>query len=329
MGPNSSESVVNSAPGLIDNENNNSVSIDPAPPAPIQEEVDDNKSAEDAAGKGGEIEEPTLTKEEEDGLAAEAETTGKTVDELRKEKLDAKKTALTPPQEEKGDDLLKPTDPPGFQKRINQMRKKLGDYERMVASRDAEIETLKAAVNREDSIGKPPDAGDFETEAEFNAALVSYNVKKELAADAVKKAKESINQANERIEKERKEKDARLFETLSGASEKYKDFDDVFLKNKPLKVTPSMVEILEEMPNMIDVCYYLGKNPSVSADISEMSMVQATLKLDSISKELANKIKKVPGAPPPVKPVRAQGGGVKDLSEVSMDEYRRRREGKK
>lgn len=294
----------------------------------------EDKSGKEDEGKGEEEtpeekeEREAKEKEEEDALAKEAEETGKTVEELKKEKEKAAKTKGNEEEEEE-EEILKPTDPPGFQKRINKMRKIQGDLERKLQERDEELRTLKTASERKNALGKEPVAGDFETEEEYHAALVNYNVKKALAEEAEATVVKQAEESKKRAEDEKKDKDAALYRELSEGSKKYKDFDTVVMKNADLKISQDMVMIAEEMSNMVDIFYYLGKHPSVSAEIAGLSTVQATIRINKISEDLVSKVKKIPSAPPPITPVKAKGGGVKDLSDLPMDEYRKRREGKK
>ena len=212
--------------------------------------------------------------------------------------------------------------PKGVQKRLDKMRRKQGDAERETEALRDEIKALKKAAEARPDIGARPDITNFETEGEYLEALTDYKVKQAMAEQTEKqivKDEESAKQRQEDLAKQRYKEIQRALRESSAS--KHDDFDDVI---ENLKMTDTMIQIIERLPNLGDVAYELGKKPSLVEDIADMPAIEAALKLKEISDNL--KTKKVTKAPAPVRPVSGSGGGIKSLEDMTQAEYNKVRD---
>ena len=213
--------------------------------------------------------------------------------------------------------------PKGVQKRLDKMRRKQGDAEREAESLRAEVDVLKKAAEARPDIGARPDITNFETEGEYLEALTDYKVEKALAEreeKRIEKDKELAEKRQEDLAKQRYREIQRALQE-SSAAKSNDDFDDVI---ENLKITDTMIQVMERLPNFGDVAYELGKKSSLVNDIAEMPAIEAALKLKEISDNL--KTKKTTKAPAPIRPVGGSGGGIKSLEDMSQAEYNKFRD---
>lgn len=96
-------------------------------------------------------------------------------------------------------------------------------------------------------------------------------------------------------------------EKAESAVERYPDFN-VVVNDPTLRINEAMAEFITESEIGPDVAYFLGKNPSKAAEISQLSPVRAALELTKIQAELAARPKaQVSKAPEPITPVGQRG----------------------
>lgn len=121
----------------------------------------------------------------------------------------------------------------------------------------------------------------------------------------------AAQKAAEMIEQREKERESRKLmdsfeERAEKASEKYPDFEAV-ARNPSLPITPHMAEFISLSESGPEIAYHLGKNPSVSARIAQMSPIGAARELARIETELNAPKPKASNAPDPINPVGNRG----------------------
>ena len=292
------ESMSQELPGVVD-EGGMSFSVDSTP----EGEVESPKE---------EVTSTSKEKDDEEIPAFEGEEVKEEGTSAPEEKTDAKEEEV-PSKEEKKDGL-----PKGVRKQIDRLTRKRREAEREAEALRLENETLKKSTEFKKDIKDKPDIVDFDTEEEYTEALIDYRVSMALVDEKERQRLKSEEELKARQEAIANERHARIQREQKKASSKYDDFEDVI---EDLKITDSMVQILEEMPNMGDIAYKLGKDPELVAEIMDMSIVEATLRIREVSEEL--KPKKITKTPAPLRPVSGTGGHVKSLDEMSYPEYRK------
>lgn len=228
--------------------------------------------------------------------------------------------------------------PDSIQKRIDKLTKKMRNFERerdfersKREEAEAELKTLKEKVPSSEK----PKRADFVDEDDYLEALADWKI------DQKTKAKEEEISKKTDEDEDKKALTAiygKIDDAIETGKEKYKDFEEVALA-KDLKISTEMLEIILDVEFPSEVMYYLGKNPDLAKEISEMSVVRATRKIDAISAELKPKKEEkkdvvekkkveqeVTKAPPPIEPPRQTGIAETDPSKMSMPEYRKWRE---
>lgn len=240
-----------------------------------------------------------------------------------------------------------------YQKRIDRLVK-----ERSQAQR--EVEELKGRLLKLEQSGQPnptqeqeqapeaqaqppqngnvppkPAQTDFQTYEEWVEALSDWKMDRKLeelqakAAEAqAQKAQQEAIVAAQNAYNER----------LDAAREKYDDFDDVAFKAS-VPILAGVAEIIKTHPNGADLQYYLGSNPKIAKELSEMPYTLAMAKAGAIAEEFGREVtedepssaaeeqepaptsftpRKAKGGnpPPPIRPV----GGSSTKSSVPIDE---------
>jgi len=235
---------------------------------------------------------------------------------------------VTPASDEGGeehdkDDLSKEDDPAGVTKRIGKLtkarrtaeretvveREKREKAETELADLRTKHEALEAAASNE---SEKPDIEDFDTDNEFNEALMDWKLdqrEKKVANEPVADPEIKPTQVNKKIQASLKE-----------GAKKYSDFDEV---TEGLEIPTETLSVFSNLNNAGDVAYYLGKNPDIADDIAGMDAASAGAELQKISTNL--KSKKSTNAPAPINPVTGTSGGIKTLEQMNQGEYNRAR----
>jgi hypothetical protein len=97
------------------------------------------------------------------------------------------------------------------------------------------------------------------------------------------------------------------------------------VKNKDVPLNNNIVGAATEMPNTVDILYFLGKNADKAKEIARLSPFQTALRIKEISDTLKSKHKTVSQAPDPLKPLKTQGGGITPMSDLPYPEYVKQR----
>lgn len=206
----------------------------------------------------------------------------------------------------------------GVQKRLDEMRRQIGDAQRVNDKLLSLIEktlTKGEAVQAPVAPSGPPKRDDYESHEEYLEARSDWKVQQAIAEIAMKAERAKQEQAvkaresswNERIEK---------------ARSKYDDFDDVALGERTV-ITPAMAEAIKESDMGADLAYWLGKNADEAKRIAGLSAVAQVREIGKIEARLSEKPAAKPVSKTPA-PIEAIGGGKtpsNDLSKMSMDEY--------
>jgi hypothetical protein len=279
---------------------------------------------EPVEGKTEEAEAPAEPEEKAEPKEGEAEPKeGEEEPAKTKEKEEA---AVEEKKKEEGGEEEPPL-PKGVQKRIDVITRKRREAERQTEALFRENEELKKLIQTAETEKKisleleEPDIDKFETEEEYQKAIIDYRVNLALAKQAEEVRKEQAVAAQREQERIAQKKLEDIQASLSKGYGKYDDFEEAI---KDLNVTSDMLYIMDRLPNMADVAYYLGKNLNMTSEIVDMAAYDAAFKLKEISDTL--KSKRTTKAPAPIKPVVATGGDVKTPEQMSMAEYMKYRD---
>lgn len=277
--------------------------------------------------------EPEETPEEE------VESTEPPAEEPPAEEEEA--TEETPPEEAATDEetVDEPPEPSDdMQARLDkieaQHQKRVEKLERRQMYLQRQLEKQARAVSLPEipeTDVKAPKEADFDSIEDYEAALGDY--KTQLAVNR------ELRNYRERAMGDSSQQQMQQFvtDTINEGRSKYEDFEDVAMANT-VPITQEMLGVMQELDNPADIAYYLGKNRSECASISNMSREQAIRALTKVEAKVAQALeqkppaaaaaepkpkpkKKVSSAPPPVKPTGSSAVVSKDPSKMSQSEY--------
>jgi hypothetical protein len=189
-----------------------------------------------------------------------------------------------------------------------------------VKALEAENARLKTKADRL----KAPNPQQYTSEAEYQADLAAYKVRKQDIEDESERINQDYSEAEQEDGSAYSEA---ITDFQAEGSAKYKDFRDVI--SRPTEsggpaFTTIMTEALFESDIGIDVAYELAKNPQETYKIAKLSPVaQAKAIFEAEAKVKAKQVPPKSKAPAPVKPVRGGSSAAqsKPVSEMSMAEY--------
>jgi hypothetical protein len=117
-------------------------------------------------------------------------------------------------------------------------------------------------------------------------------------------------------------------EQRAEAKKSYADFDDVIaVASRSDVVAPHIAEMVIESDQAADVAYYLGKNPALARQISQMAPLEAARELGRIEARVTRpKPRTETTAPDPIAPVRGKASAGKDPDKMTPQEWRTWRE---
>lgn len=210
----------------------------------------------------------------------------------------------------------------------NQRRRRLAKerQEQLSAELTAAQKRIAVLEGRND---EAPKSEDFDSEAEYTAALAVYRMRQ----DNDKRDREAAQSDIDKIHHDQaQEWEARAEEMQTAAREKYADFDeklDVAISLTGGQPSPAIAEAVRS-DNGADIAYYLGCNPEFTKSLTRMSDMQAAMEIGRISAGLnAEPAKPKTTAPEPIKPVRGKAAAARTLADIDdMDEYASRRASK-
>lgn len=224
--------------------------------------------------------------------------------------------------EGQADGEAKAQTPRGVQKRLDEMRRQIGDTQRM-------NERLIGLVERAITKGAPPELDQRPSgppRREDFADVDSW-----LGAKADYAVAQKVEEANRKAEANRAQEAARAAEKawndrVAKAAEKYQDFEEVaFADGVP--ITDAMAEAMRDSDAGTDIAYFLGKNLAEARRIASLNSAAAQareigkLELRLAEKSTPMQAKEPSRAPAPIEPVGKGKGGDKTPEQMSMSEY--------
>jgi hypothetical protein len=245
----------------------------------------DDAAAETEEGAEGEAVETPV----EGAEPVETEEEKKTKSKLRREKQQARETAL---------------------------KQRVSDLEAQLATADRNKPLA-------DGLGPKPDRTKYEDEADYAADLAAWKIEERIIARQTKAHETTTSN----LRNDTAAKKMELFkERAMSLQDRYPDIEKVFTDNT-LPMSPSMAETLMESEKGPEVAHYLLANREVAQRIKEMSPLAAARELGRIEATIAlPKPRTETKAPPP--PATVSGtvkGPAKKLEDMSMAEYRKAR----
>ncbi len=329
-----------SATGVINGvDNPNLLSVDST--EPIKTEIDQIKSAEEAE-KSEKTEENNEQEKKEGATPAEKEKEAEKAKGTEEEKEEKN-------EEEKNLNAQSVKQKTSAEERIGKLTKKWRSAERerdFERARNAELQEELRKLKAQIPAANRPAREDFEDEDDYIEALAEWKVESKLQEKFAKAAEDA--QADEEKSKSAAV-DSALSEILERGREKYADFDDV-VYDKDLAMTQTLVDIISESEIAEELFYFLGKNPDIAYDLSELSPVKAAREIGKLEEKVAATIpkpnvftlggedpdkkdsrrevvvKKVTRTPEPIQPVKSTGAIEKDPNDMTFAEYRAWRE---
>lgn len=263
--------------------------------------------------------------------AKEAEVTpegGEEEEPAKKEEAEAEPAKEEPAKEkepEKEPDPVEDTTPTGVKRRLAKMRRKQGDAERRADVAERKLSVIEAKDKPKIDVGDEPtepELSDFEEESEYETArkkwtrdLSLFHTRKVLAEQEETQRQGEEEAADQDLQDVHNERAERFSKALKAGKAKYKDYEDVA---GDVKIPNPMIDILEKLDNFGDVVYKIGKE-DLMPELAKMSLVDQTIELVRMSKELNSKKKTT--TPKPVVPVKGPSSDVKTLETMSMPEY--------
>lgn len=187
----------------------------------------------------------------------------------------------------------------------------------------AQLDALNTAPVAE--AGEQPDPMTFESDADYTAAVAAWAAKKALADNnkAEIEARQKAAKATEDAQAT-----ARWQAQVAEIKQSVQDFD-VVAYTAP--ISDSVAEMLKNSPLGAKIAYHLGKNPSEAINLSQMDQITAARTVGKLEAKLGAataKPRKISNAPKPVETIETGSAGQEvDLSSMSMEEYRKHRQG--
>lgn len=198
---------------------------------------------------------------------------------------------------------------PRFQRRINQLTRKIHDLERQLTA--VATPPVSAPPTVPD---QKPQEGNFTDFGEYVEALTDWKVRQA--------RQQEITDADAQRERARIEGLSRDFAPqLEAARAKYDDFEDVV--SQPI-FTPLTQELLWQSPQGAEIAYYLGTHPQEAAALNAMAPLAAARRLVALEAQVqqaTTPAKTVSTAPAPIQPVSGTPAAVKDPEKMTTDEW--------
>jgi hypothetical protein len=230
--------------------------------------------------------------------------------------------------EQEQDEDEQPVKGKRLKKRFAQLTSKLRDLEAKLAERDKGVaspqgrqEEAQPADSREQDAPGKPEALDFDTDEEYQDALIEWKLEqRDLQRQAAQARAEHVKAYNARVAELKK-------------LPEYADWDDVFesLKADDIRLPASFAEALNTDPHAAELSYYLAKNAKEAKRILALAPVAAIRELGKISarfdKAPEDKKPPVSKAPAPPRPVSSSKSAASEKSADAEDftDYEKRR----
>ena len=216
---------------------------------------------------------------------------------------------------------------PWYKKRIDELTKDKHDARRQAERLEQMLEKQEQILRQyspkqEPSALAPPEPSQFaggQYDPRYMDAMMQYT-----RESAVMEAKQAVAQEYEQRARAQTQQvaQAKLETAEAAARVRYADYDSIIerITSDPILAQNQTIrEAILGMENGPDIAYQLGRNLDVAYEISNMSPIQAGMRLASIIRQDA----KSSTAPKPIRPINGTGGtnNVKPYSEMSTSEY--------
>ena len=218
---------------------------------------------------------------------------------------------------------------PWYKKRIDELTKDKHDarrqaerFEQMLNQQEIMLKQLAPQPEQAARLAAP-DASQFaggQYDPRYMDAMMNYT-----RESAVAEARQVVAQEYEQRVQYQAQQSAqvRLETAEASARVKYADYDSVIERittDPRLAQNATIREAILGMENGPDIAYQLGRNLDIAYEITNMSPIQAGMKLASIIRQDS----KVSSAPKPLKPINGTGGAnnaARAYAEMSTAEY--------
>lgn len=184
----------------------------------------------------------------------------------------------------------------------------------------------RVAQHEEDQ-GAPPKMDDFTDVAEWTAALAAHKAGQEIDKRAVKtlqREAEAERQRTKALEEQRRIAAAEGWQAQAAdGRRRYADFDAV-TQSESVRVTDDMATFIGLSEIGADLAYHLGTHADVSHKIASMPPDKRIGALEGIEMTISTqqpRPRTTTNAPPPVSPVTPKGKAVKEVDDMSADEF--------
>jgi len=193
-----------------------------------------------------------------------------------------------------------------FQRRIDQMTRKIHDLERKLETTTRPTEPHTASAPEQE-----PQEGDFTDYGQYLKALARHEVRQQ----QIEARREAVTQQQQQQIAEL----SRNFEPqIQAARAKYEDFDEVIAQ--PL-FSPMTQEMLLHSPQGAEIAYFLGTNPQEALKLNALSPVVAAREIIKLEGRFAVQPKTVSSAPEPITPLTGSAPAVKDPNKMTTEEW--------
>lgn len=175
---------------------------------------------------------------------------------------------------------------------VRELMARLDTQEKEIRKSNSRTQYLQRKIDRSNRVdqtqpaAKKPDEDDFQTNAEFVEALTDWKVDQRQRAIAETMTKvDSDESAND------------FFAVIDSGVDRYPDFNEVARtpadKGGPT-ITETMLEIMQESDDPIEIAYFFGKNVSESVRISKMSPLAAARAIGIIEAKVSGGTQRAP-----------------------------------
>lgn len=211
--------------------------------------------------------------------------------------------------------------PKGVQKRIDRLTRekyRLQAQLDVMQSQRAQPEQQRQPAPQAEGAPTPDKFSSYE---EYLEAKAEWKAEQKVA-EVLRKQQESTQQQTAQAEHTKLQ---RTWEKrVQDAMSVYDDFEDVAL-SPDVPVTQAMMQSILRAEKGADVAYFLGKNPEVAQQLSQLDPVSVAIRIGEIAATVARPAaKKTTNAPPPITPIGSRAGGPqKDPDKMSVEEWTR------
>lgn len=237
----------------------------------------------------------------------EVTTTEQVAEEVIQEEIPAEEVEVVPEETQSEEIEIPKPRKPNYQERINELTRKRHEAERLAEERQREIERLRTETKPQ--VAGRPQLENFATQEAYEDAL--YDWRKQSQTDEEQRISQQI---------EREKSLAKFQEKSKKFKEVYEDFEEVV---GTFPSTPTMVDTIAKSDDGALLAYYLGRNHEVADKIANLPPQTQIYELGKLETKLiyAQKTQKPTGAPAPISPVGATGGGKIDESKLSDEDW--------